>query len=261
MILYATWRANGVPMADDDVVLARLCRMPLARWRKLRPTLAAFFDLSEGTWRQKRLEREWTRVAEAARVARENGARGGRPPKKPPQQEPVGNPTLSSRDNPDGNQNGSKTKASIPLTKPINQTPPSENTAARAAEDAVLGMIDDLVRENFGMASPRHQQDRAIVQGWLDQGLRLEAIRSVVEPIVVGRAKGGQDAPGTLKFFLNSMARAVASGAARPAQKPPDPEREAAARRWTTAFNRWDEAGREGPEPKPEDYGLEARAA
>lgn len=257
LILYATWRANGQPLADDDEKMARLCRMPVARWKKVRKGLEPFFDLSGGTWRQGRLEREWARVAEAAERARKNGRGGGRPPKTPPQPEPSGNPVGYSWDT----QNEPGSKAPLTLTKPNNPLPPSESTAARAAEDAVLGMIDDLVRSNFGMASPRHQQDRAIVQGWIEQGMSLEAIRSVVEPIIAGRAKAGQDAPGTLKFFLNPMVRAIASGATRPTLVPADPEREAAAKRYTDALNRWHDDGRQGPAPKPEDFGMKARAA
>lgn len=257
LILYATWRANGQPLADDDEKLARLCRMPLARWKKVRRTLEPLFDLSAGTWRQGRLEREWARVAEAAERARKNGRNGGRPPQKPTPAEPTRNPVGSYWDT----QNEPGGKAPISLTKPSIQPPPPENIAARAAEDAVLGMVDDLIRANYGLVSVRHGQDRAIVRGWLEQGLSLEAIRRVIEPIIVNRSKSGQDAPGTLKFFLNPMARAIAGGAATAPSRPADPEREAAARRYTKAMDRWHDDGRQGPAPKPEDFGLEARAA
>jgi len=77
-ILYATWRNNGVPLPDDDRRLARVCRVTLARWRRLRGVLTDFFDLSEGTWRQKRLEKEWDYVAQRRRALRANAAKGGR---------------------------------------------------------------------------------------------------------------------------------------------------------------------------------------
>lgn len=80
LLLFATWRNNGVPLVDDAKRLARVCRVTPARWeQKLRPVLAGFFDLAAGTWRQKRLEKEWDFVSKRSRVSRENGARGGRP--------------------------------------------------------------------------------------------------------------------------------------------------------------------------------------
>ena len=64
LILFATWRNDGKPFADDDCRLARICRVTVKRWReRLRPELIGFFDLSAGTWRQHRLEKEWNFVA------------------------------------------------------------------------------------------------------------------------------------------------------------------------------------------------------
>lgn len=95
-ILYATWRKNGDPLEDDAAMLARICRVSPAVWRKLRPILVRFFDVSDGTWRQKRLEREWAYVAERAERAKANGKRGGRP--KATEEEPKKNPVGSVRD-------------------------------------------------------------------------------------------------------------------------------------------------------------------
>lgn len=51
-ILMVTWRNNGKPLADDDKRLARMLGVTVARWKeKLRPVVAQFFDLSEGTLR------------------------------------------------------------------------------------------------------------------------------------------------------------------------------------------------------------------
>lgn len=64
MLLFVTWRNNGAPLPDDPVRMARICRMSEKRWsEKIRPVLVRFFDLSEGTWRQARLEKEWNFVA------------------------------------------------------------------------------------------------------------------------------------------------------------------------------------------------------
>lgn len=78
LLLYATWRNNGRPLPDDDRKLARVCRVSTAKWRRsLRDELAAFFDVEDGTWRQKRLENEWSSVTRRIESARENGSAGG----------------------------------------------------------------------------------------------------------------------------------------------------------------------------------------
>lgn len=79
LILYATWRNNGQPLPDDDKRLARVVRMTPAKWSKVRPVLAEFFDISDGAWRQKRLEKEWSGVQARVAKNRDNGSKGGRP--------------------------------------------------------------------------------------------------------------------------------------------------------------------------------------
>src|SRR5580765_2089602 len=77
LILFATWRNNGRALGDDDRELARICRVSETRWRRiLRPKLLGFFNISDGNWRQKRLEKEWEFVV-AAREERRNAGRRG----------------------------------------------------------------------------------------------------------------------------------------------------------------------------------------
>jgi uncharacterized protein YdaU (DUF1376 family) len=64
LILFTTWRHSGSPLPDDDHRMARICRVTKKRWReRIRPALVRYFDLSGGTWRQHRLEKEWDYVA------------------------------------------------------------------------------------------------------------------------------------------------------------------------------------------------------
>jgi uncharacterized protein YdaU (DUF1376 family) len=84
-ILMATWAGGGKPLPDDDAILARVCRITCERWqKKIRPALAPLFDLSSGTWRNERLEREWSYVQKVIAKRREAGAKGGRPSKNGP---------------------------------------------------------------------------------------------------------------------------------------------------------------------------------
>lgn len=95
LLLFVTWRNNGVPLPDDAKRLARICRVTERRWTgSMRGILAAFFDLTEGTWKQKRLEKEWRFVTGRAAISRENGMRGGRPKslKEHETENPTGSP-------------------------------------------------------------------------------------------------------------------------------------------------------------------------
>jgi uncharacterized protein YdaU (DUF1376 family) len=79
MILFVTWRNNGQPLADDDMRMARICRMSESEWAAIKPTISRFFDITEGFWRQKRLEKEWAFVQKRIEVKKANGKKGGRP--------------------------------------------------------------------------------------------------------------------------------------------------------------------------------------
>lgn len=64
LILATTWRNDGEPLPDDEIRLARITRLSVARWRKIRPALAPLFDLSGGTWRSAQLERDFEKALE-----------------------------------------------------------------------------------------------------------------------------------------------------------------------------------------------------
>lgn len=63
------WR-NGPP-ANDDAILARIVRMDLRAWKKLRPRIERFFQITDGVWRQKRVDAELIRWTEKKRLASE----------------------------------------------------------------------------------------------------------------------------------------------------------------------------------------------
>ncbi len=103
LLLFATWRNNGKALPDDDASLARICRVPEKRWVKtVRPTLSRFFNIDDGCWHQKRLEKEWEFVQRRAETSRRNGPLGGRPPRNPT--ETREKPTGFSNENPEGTQ-------------------------------------------------------------------------------------------------------------------------------------------------------------
>jgi uncharacterized protein YdaU (DUF1376 family) len=61
LILLDYWK-NGPP-PNDDAVLAALARMSPAAWRKAKPALLGFFDISDGLLIQKRVEKERERTS------------------------------------------------------------------------------------------------------------------------------------------------------------------------------------------------------
>jgi uncharacterized protein YdaU (DUF1376 family) len=85
MILMITWATGGKPLPDDDARMAKRLSVTKDRWvNKLKPVLSQFFDLSRGTWRNERLEREWNYVQAVIAKRREAGAKGGSAPKNGP---------------------------------------------------------------------------------------------------------------------------------------------------------------------------------
>lgn len=99
LLLIVSWRAPGCRLPDDDVLLARYARVPVGKWRKLRPILSPFFKISEGHWHQSRLQDEFqhlqsrkTQQSEAGKAsakakALKRGHRGSTPVAPPLQRD------------------------------------------------------------------------------------------------------------------------------------------------------------------------------
>lgn len=99
LLLMITWRNNGRALPDDDGLLARYLATTKDRWlKKIRPALEPLFDLTGGTWRSVRLEREWEYVRERIAAKRASGAMGGRPRKNGPQNAPD-SPSVTREEN------------------------------------------------------------------------------------------------------------------------------------------------------------------
>jgi uncharacterized protein YdaU (DUF1376 family) len=57
-LLMIAWRIEGCRLPDDDARLARMLGITGAKWRKLKPTVMAFWTLENGHWTQRRLSKE-----------------------------------------------------------------------------------------------------------------------------------------------------------------------------------------------------------
>jgi len=76
MLLIMAYWAEGKPLADHDRHLAAIAHASAAEWKKLRPVLAAFFDVRDGAWHHKRIDHELKKASEAYERRKQAGARG-----------------------------------------------------------------------------------------------------------------------------------------------------------------------------------------
>jgi uncharacterized protein YdaU (DUF1376 family) len=60
-LLLNYWQ-RGFPPKDNDVHLARICRIGVSEWINIRPNIIEFFDIQEGRWYHKRVELELLHV-------------------------------------------------------------------------------------------------------------------------------------------------------------------------------------------------------
>ena len=120
LLLMEHWKSG--PLPDDDDELAAITRLPRAQWIKHRRKLARFFVIEGGTWRQKRLEREFEAAQSRREAAKEAGKKGGRPRKTETPEKPTGKPTGKPMGKPtgepDGNLSGNPQETSSPSPSP-----------------------------------------------------------------------------------------------------------------------------------------------
>lgn len=63
-LLMIAWRSEDCALPDDDKRIAQMLGITTAKWKKLKPTIMAFWRLEDGRWTQKRLKKERTFVTE-----------------------------------------------------------------------------------------------------------------------------------------------------------------------------------------------------
>lgn len=70
-LLMIAWRTPDCALPDDDARLARMLGVTAKKWAKLKPTIMAFWSLSEAGWQQKRLLKERRFVAKKSEQNRD----------------------------------------------------------------------------------------------------------------------------------------------------------------------------------------------
>lgn len=108
LILMDYWRHSAPP--DDDEVLTAITKLPPARWTKLRPVLAQFFEISDGKWINKRVEKEKAGAAEITTERSQAGRAGAEARWKKKRQQTDG----KGDGKPDGEANGKQDSKRMP---------------------------------------------------------------------------------------------------------------------------------------------------
>lgn len=81
LLLIMTYWQTGKPLPDDDRKLARICRLTLGRWKKIRPSIEDFFESENCTendkvgkqLRHRRVDRELSKVRDNSLKKRKAG--------------------------------------------------------------------------------------------------------------------------------------------------------------------------------------------
>jgi len=172
-LLMITWRNAGQALPDDDKRIARMLGVTVARWTdKLRPVIAEFFDLSAGTWRNERLEKEWKFVEERAANSRANGAQGGRPKsqKTNETENPVGSFQATQKEPTHPHPHNQEEES--PLKPPRKRG--SEERGSRLPSDFVMPeeWIEDARKAREKVSLPRANLEAEVIKftnHWLSQ--------------------------------------------------------------------------------------------
>lgn len=79
MLLICQWRNNGQPLDNNPKKLQRMTRCTKAQFNRVWPEIVHFFEITESTISQKRVEKTMLEVLKKIQVKRESGKLGGRP--------------------------------------------------------------------------------------------------------------------------------------------------------------------------------------
>lgn len=301
MLIKHYWGTGRPLPDDDAKLWRIACCDSIGAWKKLRPAIAPFFKIGDGQWRHARVDRELAKAAERYEKRSKAGQKGNstrwskddnapdEPLPEPPDDDPiatVGGPEEPDNGDPIATDPPSQCdpnaipKRSQPQPQPhlltekkatlLGPTLPAADADAPTDAKRATGLIaafDAVIAEIWGDAQRRPwpaQTDLGTALRWLADGVTAELVRGIAEPRFRRMQAENRRRPDTLKFLDEAIRDTLADAQRRglpPPGQMPDPEREAAAKRYTDAVSRWHDDGREGPAPKPEDFGMKARAA
>jgi uncharacterized protein YdaU (DUF1376 family) len=191
LLLLMNYWQRGAGLPDDDTKLARIARLSLKDWTKIRATIADLFQIEDGQWRHKRVERELNhtlnRVEQMRRAGRASAKR-----------------RLNIR------STNSPTSVEHPLDK-RSEIPEQNRTEEKGSASAEPrpGALEESLREASGWQREPHPGLAVIgpIQALLDAGADLNLD---VLPVVRAHAPNVRTRSGW-KYFVGPIQDAVAS--------------------------------------------------
>jgi uncharacterized protein YdaU (DUF1376 family) len=76
LLLDHLWIKGGC-LRDNDKEIARLLRISIKKWQKIKPNLGDYLHIAEGIITQKRLQRDYQNAIKKSQINAENGKAGG----------------------------------------------------------------------------------------------------------------------------------------------------------------------------------------
>jgi uncharacterized protein YdaU (DUF1376 family) len=175
LILMTMWRANGW-IADDDRILASICKISVLKWRAMAPVLRPLLMTKDGKLSQKRLLIELEKATNFCAKARLNGSKGGKAKALKLKEGSLATATVSPAAPPAPSQGSPKNDSLFPSTD-------SETQAGRKKTS------------NRGTTLPSDWQPSAsLVEYGLAQGLSKQRVEAAAEDMrlwALGNANRG----------------------------------------------------------------------
>lgn len=206
LLLIALWKAGGI-LPCDDIALARIARLPLPRWKKMRPNVVAFFLVEGAALRHKRVSAEIERSRVLSKARSDSGKKGvaAKRLKNNDQQQAIAIDLLK--------QNPSKPEAShishiTDITSSSAATTAAREPSPEDGRAALCVSLGKRITDLMGVPTdPRWIGNWSTVQVWLSHGYDPDldiwpAVSAKVEAI---KARGGR-MPASLKFFSGIIA-------------------------------------------------------
>lgn len=194
LLLFDYWR-NGPP-PNDDAVLSQITRLSRPAWRKMKPTILAFFEIDGGKLIHGRVEQELQKAEEnhdrrSERAKKAAEARWGDAPR---------NATSNARSNATSMPQALHNECSPPSPKKVESSPPSRSPAAKLPDDV------RSVMEEGGFVSP--PPDLALLKDWYAAGATLN--QDILPTVRAVRARLSK-APFKLKVFDGAIREKLAA--------------------------------------------------
>ena len=275
MLIKHYW-CSGKPLPNDDASLWRIaCCDSVGAWKKLRPAIAPFFQDDGGQWRHGRIDRELEKAAERyerrlkagqkgnnARWGKDGNATGEVDQEPPDATDPASQcdpNAIPMRSQPQPHLLTEKKEKDT--AQPLLEQEPAIRRSEASQANVLIAEFDTVIVEVWGEAQRRPWPtgtDSGVAQRWLRDGVTADLVRAVAEPRMRRMKAQDKRPPHSLSFLDGAISDTLAEAARTGTPvvgTPADPEQEAAAKRYSDAVNAWADNGREGPSPKPEQFG------